>query len=153
MAAVSAVLRDLWTRFLARLRASSTTDSSALGPVDPVEVVVRFALESNKLKKQSSTIFLPDRRGETSVYRSRGLDEAAIWSLGATEVASPGGRSLRGRADVVAQSALDIGLSVVAEISEHPRHANIVGWPSEKSAQKELALRLAQASEFRISAG
>ena len=148
MVAASAALRGLWARFLVRFRMFWRTDSLDLGPVGLAEVVVRFALESNKLKKQSSTFFLPDSNGETSVYRSQGLEEASVWSLGRSEVAAARRMALRGRADIVVESASTGGLSVIAEPSEHPRHANIVGWPSEKSARKELALRLAQNSLF-----
>lgn len=111
---------------------------------------MRFALERNKLKKPSSTIFLPDLRGETSVYRSIELSEDLIWSLGRSEVAAPRGMVLRGRADLVVQAVLAVGLSVVPEISEHPRHANILGWPNEKFAKKDLAIRLAQAAQFSL---
>ena len=55
---------------------------------------------------------------------------------------TPRNRTLYGRADVMNQNIESIGLVVVPDnIPE--RHANIVGWPSEKDKQISLAQELA----------
>ena len=49
-------------------------------------------------------------------------------------------------ADIAAKAVSDNRLAVDADGIPHPSHANIVGWPGSRSAQKLVAIRLAEAA-------
>ncbi len=85
---------------------------------------------------------MPPENLRLSVFQIKGLDEGDIWKMGETYVAKPSKKTLYGRGDVtvsaVHQRALDLDPD-----NEPLRHADIIGWPEEKSAQKLLAEELA----------
>ena len=113
------------------------------GPVADAETLARYAVESSKLKQDGVhwRIFLPDSRGETSVFRIDGLDAAAIAQIGRDEVAAVAGKTLLGWGEVYASDARP-QLTVTAD--EPPeRHAVMRSWPAETEKRQELALRLA----------
>lgn len=90
------------------------------------------------------------QRLETSVFATGDLqrvNEPAIWQLGLAYVMPycPPQKKLYGRADVGAEDIASAGLNI-EEDNRPPRHANIIGWSSEKDAQKESALLLANAA-------
>ena len=78
----------------------------------------------------------------TSVFRILALTDAAIWSLGQDHVANPRGATIYARADLIVAAILGVGLHV-DPAEPPPRHANIVGWPTEKHASMSLAQQLA----------
>jgi hypothetical protein len=92
--------------------------------------------------------FMPNPKNrETSVYRILGISDKEIWEIGDREVGQNRGKPILGRADVGASFVIKKGLNVVP--SEPPvRHANIVGWPEEKSEQRLIALELAAEAIF-----
>jgi hypothetical protein len=87
------------------------------------------------------------KNGETSVFRISGISERDIWKIGDREVGVLRNKPVLGRADIGASFVFMKGLKVVP--SEPPvRHANIVGWPEEKSEQTLIALQLAAEAIF-----
>ncbi|QXD13984.1 hypothetical protein GQ464_010990 [Rhodocaloribacter litoris] len=105
-----------------------------------------FAPANHRVKYSA---FMPNRDGETSVFDIHELTETEIWEMGRRYVAAPQGRSLCGRADTFVSIVENLGLMV--DFDDHPpRHANITGWPHEKSAQKLKALELASNATLRI---
>ena len=78
----------------------------------------------------------------TSTFMIGRLTSHDIWLLGRHKLRRA---NLPGRADLVAERVSDIGLRLDAD-SRFRRHADIVGWPSQKSAQKLLAQKLARAA-------
>jgi hypothetical protein len=116
------------------------------------ESLTRFVYDSDKVTR-SGTIkagaFLPmqeklDGRWETSVCRLINCSEDRIWDLARTQRPE---RTIHARADHTVQSAVATALSCVASpVHGFPEHAVLIGWPIEKFAQKEIALRLAKAS-------
>jgi hypothetical protein len=79
-----------------------------------------------------------------SVFRIDKLQEHLIWELGRNIILAPG-RNLHGRGDLVACIIFQQDLWI--EPDNIPlRHANITGFPLEKSKQKEIALELASAA-------
>ena len=95
---------------------------------------------------------LPFKWVELSVSRHRDLTESELWELG-QEVARKRSETERrevplvGRADFLARTARQQNLDVKPD--EPPRnHANIIGWPIEKSAQMSLAQQIAAQSVF-----
>jgi hypothetical protein len=91
--------------------------------------------------------FLPNKNGETSVFRISGISHKEVWDIGDREVAKIRGKPILGRADISASNVMAKDLKVLP--SEPPvRHANITGWPEEKSKQKLIALELAAEAHF-----
>jgi hypothetical protein len=92
---------------------------------------------------------MPHPHRELSVNRLLQTTEAETWALG-DAIAQKRALTLMGRADVATAACLARSLSVVPDpLDENPNHANVTGWPAEKSAQKLLAAELAGDSVFR----
>lgn len=89
---------------------------------------------------------LPNKALQTSVYRTEGLSSAEVWKIGDDLVGTPLGRPIPARADVGANIVYDQGLAIDPDGIPHPRHANIIGWPGSRSAQKLVAIKLAEAA-------
>jgi len=122
-----------------------------LGPVDSIEILSRFVLQKTYIRADNTVrpaAFLPNpKNGETSVFRISGIKDNEIWAIGEREVAPKQNRSILGRADIIASKVISQELRVIP--SEPPeKHADITGWPDEKSKQKLIALELAEAADF-----
>ena len=122
-----------------------------LRPTDPL---ARYLLQRTHFSPAVSRVkpgaFMPNRDGETSVFQIQGLSEEEIWQIGEKYVSSPLGKTLRARADVIVLIVEERGLRVDFD-NTPPRHANIVGWPEEKSAQKLIALELSSRAALKIN--
>lgn len=123
----------------------------------PDDFLARFILDKRYSKPDNQghvkyNVFLPpiDKK-KLSVYRIQGLDESEVWAIGDTFVASVQGKPLIARADILAEDVIGVSLSVTPEPAPHPRHADITGWPDDRPAQREYALRLARAAKLRIN--
>ena len=101
-----------------------------------------FNLRSRRVRHHA---FMPTGGGETSVFRIEGLDEDAVWTIG-NAVGSQRNQTLYARGDIKAEAVRSAKLDVLP--SEPQRHANIVGWSSEKSQQKLRAMELAGAAKL-----
>jgi hypothetical protein len=121
-------------------------------PLAPSEILSRFVIQTNWYKPSDNCVryaaFMPNpKNGETSVFRISGISERDIWKIGDREVGVLRNKPVLGRADIGASFIYTKGLKVVP--SEPPvRHANIVGWPEEKSEQTLIALQLAAEAIF-----
>lgn len=116
------------------------------------ELLARFVLFS-KWFRLDETIrpeaFIPHPHVDLSVTRHQLLAENEIWAIG-QHVADGRGLTLYGRADICATDVLRQSLSIkAAPVPNNPHHANIVGWPEQKPAQKMVALQLAAAAKYR----
>ena len=120
----------------------------------PSEWITRYILERKKITltkmKISHRVFMPNKNGETSVYRIDGLSESVVWQIGERNVASECDKPLLGRADISASNVTKHGLNVKPDIRPHPRHANIIDWPNEGSRQRLIALELAADAQLRL---
>lgn len=129
-----------------------------MSPLPPTESLSRFifskrhyGIEENRVKFGA---FVPLRNPQTSVlevsvFRISGLSDEQIWSMGESEVAQRSGRTLNARGDLTVASVEAKQLQVVSD--DIPlRHANIVGWPEEKSEQKLKAIELAASALLRV---
>ncbi|MGC1870470.1 MAG: hypothetical protein WA700_05885 [Acidobacteriaceae bacterium] len=128
----------------------------AVSPVDNEEQLARFVLFSKHVGALDQRIkpeaFIPHPYPDLSVTRHKGLSEEQLWKLG-HGIATARKRTLYGRADVSAISVRQQALAVEPEpIKGNPNHANILGWPKDKPAQKIIALELAAASAYRCYA-
>jgi hypothetical protein len=101
-------------------------------------------------KNQFSTIrvkqnaFMP-RDQKLSVFLTDGLSSDQIWILGKKNVAI----NIYGRAEIAYVAVSEIGLKVDLD-NKPPRHANLTGWPIQKSEQKLYALKLAEKSSLLL---
>lgn len=107
-----------------------------------------FSLEKRLVK---SNAFIPranpeNGRWETSVFRISGLSDEEIWEIGVS-VVTISGKTLYGRAAIRAEDVEKAGLLVIPD--DNPlRHANIIGWPDEKSERKLFAERLVGSAQL-----
>lgn len=112
------------------------------------ERLARFILQRSHLRQDWTVkpdAFIPHPRHELSVTRHLHLSEHELWYI-AQRVARQTGKTLQGRADVRASDFERQTLRVVAApVLENPNHANVSGWPLEKSAQKAIAQEIAHA--------
>ena len=120
-------------------------------PLDSLEILSRFILQTNWFSSSENRVkyaaFLPDKNGETSVFRTSGITNNEIWEIGDCEVSIKRGKPILGRADIGINNVISKDLEVVPR--EPPlRHANIIGWPDERSKQKIIAIELASESFF-----
>lgn len=125
------------------------TASSRQSPTDltvsPEDPVSRFLFNSKDFSVKKNTVrpsaFLPNADLKTSVFRVKTLSEDEIWAIGA-DIGQLRQKTLYGRADITASAVLDHGLKLdVDDIPAH--HANIVGWPHDKSERMSIAQSLA----------
>lgn len=114
------------------------------------ELLARFILHHSQVKTSDSTVrhaaFLP-KDGQTSVFRISELYDSDVWEIGIREVASKRKQPLVGRADITMATVLKIGLQVTPH-EPPPRHADIINWPDEKSAQRLKAIELAAEAQY-----
>jgi hypothetical protein len=122
------------------------------GSIDPSDPVSRYLIDKRHYSSQNQRVkpgaFLPEPNGETSVYLIKNLSEKEIWGLGEQYIEAKG-RRIRGRAQLNAGAVEEASLRLLADAAP-PRHARIVGWPSEKDEQKAFALELAQRSLLKL---
>ena len=118
-------------------------------PLDLSEILSRFILQTNWFSSLENRVkyaaFMPNRNGETSVFRTSGITDYEIWDIGDCEVSIKRGKAILGRADIRTNNVILKDLQVVPK--EPPvRHANIIGWPDERSKQRLIAIELAAES-------
>lgn len=117
------------------------------------ECLARFILFSQWIRSSDQTVrpdaFIPYPYPDLSVTRHINLSEEALWKIG-QDVADTRPAKLYGRADIYASTAQQQHLRVdSAPVPNNPNHANITGWPTDKPAQKMIALQLAADSAYR----
>ena len=130
------------------------TEAAAPDNVMPDELLSRYILQSNHIRKESNTIkpdaFMPHPYEDLSVTRHLVLTQEELWLIG-DEVSQQTGKTLYGRAENIAQTFFAQKLKIAsAPVPENPNHANIFGWPADKPSQKMIALEIAAASHFVV---
>jgi hypothetical protein len=121
-----------------------------IGPVSAEETLARFVLYNRWIRASNNTVrpeaFMPHPYQKLSVTRHLGLSDQELWDLG-RDVATSQQMPLLGRADIQVDTVLRQGLTIKPD--EPPRnHANIEGFPPEKSAQKSIAMKIAAEAGF-----
>ena len=122
-------------------------------PLDLSEILSRFILQTNWFSSLENRVkyaaFMPNRNGETSLFRTSSITNDEIWNIGDREVSIKRGKPILGRADIRTNNVISKDLQVVPK--EPPvRHANIIGWPDERSKQRLIAIELAAESLLHI---
>jgi len=149
-------------RLLQNLFQTSSDSHQASSDVSSEERLTRYLFSKSGFKKNANNsmeakaaAFLP-HDGETSVFRTSGLSEDMIWSIGAEFVERPRQQanpaSMKARADFCADIVADVnrtfgqGLKIEPDTNVHPLHANITSWPREESLRDLIAVEIARAS-------
>jgi len=126
------------------------SDGDNVPPITSDEWLARF-IHYQRYIRQDRTVradaFIPHPYHDLSVTRHLQLSDTELWRIG-DEVARQIDRSLHGRADVQVFVLQRQGLQVLPEpvFPQNPNHANVSGWPAEKSAQKIIAQQVAAAA-------
>ncbi len=119
-------------------------------PVDDREPLVRyltsrknhFSLEKGGYVKKGA--FLPDKTGNVSVFRTRGLTPKGVWALGDRHMT----RGCPLATGTITKTDVVPGKLDVLPDDRPKRHANITGWPSLKAEQLLIAQCLADRAKF-----
>ncbi len=105
-----------------------------------------FSVEKKVVKYAA---FMPPLYSEDlSVFRISSLSESEVWVIGRENV--QGERTLRARADLLAEVVYENHLTVIPDIIPHELHANITPFPADKIARDRIARKLALASQLVI---
>ncbi|MBI3902919.1 MAG: hypothetical protein HY306_08290 [Nitrosomonadales bacterium] len=117
------------------------------------EQLARFILFSKWVRNSDRTVksdaFIPHPYPDLSVTRHQNLAEDELWKVG-QDVADARPVTLYGRADIAAIAVRRQSLKIeLAPVQNNLNHANVVGWPTDKPAQKVIALELAANSVYR----
>jgi hypothetical protein len=123
--------------------------------ITPSDLLARF-ITVKKWVREDLTIrqdaFIPPRDLNFSATRHGELSETELWRIGqnvANAVSESRNAALHGRADFTHQNVVDRNLQTEpAPLPENPNHVHIVGWPTDKPAQKILAQQLAAAARY-----
>jgi hypothetical protein len=141
-------------RFLKRLLrrfVGSASGGNLASTVEPRELLARFFFSREDFVETKALVkpkaFLPDKTGETSVFRITALSSEAVWSIGHSI------RDVRAKArgDLLHSVVQRIGLRVDPAPEEHPRHAVIVGWPEQKHDRLMLATLLSKEAVLHVA--
>ena len=123
------------------------------GNIQDTEPLARFIFSSSHFSRLNLRVkhnaFLPAANGTVSVFRTEAKSEGEVWEIGAA-VANKRKQTLYARADLNAAEVRRHALDVTPE-EPPPHHANIVGWSSDKDAQKLIAMELAEASRLVVT--
>jgi hypothetical protein len=118
------------------------------------EPICRFVFGKDYYRPSDNSVrhnaFMPNKDGETSVYRTISLSYERICDLGKRFVESNKKRPMRGRANILALKIMEQQLRIEAKPIPHPRHANIINWPQDLSEIKLIAMKLARESELYL---
>lgn len=127
------------------------SDAATFIAISNEELLARFITASKWFRSDNSVrqdAFIPYPNRDLSVTRHGLLTEQELWEIG-QEIANARPVNLYGRADIVAEDIRRQKLTIEPmPVPENANHACILGWPSDKPAQKIRALELAAAAKF-----
>ena len=127
------------------------TAAPGQAPVGNEEWLARFIVRREHVRPDGTIKpdpFIPYKWVKLSVTRHLELREDQLWAAGEV-VATQVGNPLRGRGDTQTKIYVRHGLRVAAApVAENQNHANVVGWPQDKQAQKEIAIELVRDVRF-----
>ena len=120
------------------------------------EPICRFVTGKDYYRPSDESVrhnaFMPNKDGETSVYRTISLNDEKIYDLGKRFVAPKKKKPIKGWADILASRIMEQQLRVDPKLHPHHRHANIVDWPKDREKNRLIAIKLASESELHLLA-
>lgn len=128
------------------------TDKKKSSLMTDDEWLARFILFSKWIRASDQTVrpaaFIPHPYPDLSVTRHKNLPEQELWRIG-QGVADARPAKLYGRADIQVAEIRRQTLTVESKpVANNANHANVVGWPVEKSAQISIAQQLAAVTRY-----
>jgi hypothetical protein len=128
------------------------SESESSTPIPDLELLARFVVRRHWIR-QDGTIkqdaFIPPANLNLSATRHANLTSPQLWAIGDQIAGQLGDQPLLDRADVKVEDVQRTTLIVVAAtLPGNPNHVHIVGWPTEKPAQKMLSVQLAAAARY-----
>lgn len=140
------------TRLLSAFAAFFRRSRSLPDAILDSEQVSRFIVQHRHFSVTAGLkpgAFLPGRDSTTSVFRTIHLPEDSVWKLGRDYVEATRGPVIA-RGDIKAGTVRKVQPLDLRPSEPPKRHAGIVSWPTEKHAQKVLALELAANATLRL---
>ena len=118
------------------------------------DILSRFIFSKRHFSIENKTVkygaFLPPpNSADLSVFIVSALTNGEIWMIG-REYVQTALRTLKARADLLAEYIYDSNLTVVLDSQPHELHANITPFPLDKKERTALARRLAVVSKLEI---
>ena len=122
--------------------------------VAPNELLARYVLYSKHFRASDRTVrqdaFVPHPYVDLSVTRHLLATESELSEVG-RNIASVQAKKFYGRADILAKTCLGLALDVKPDpVNGNPNHANVLQWPTDKPAQKMIAMQLAATAQLRL---
>lgn len=118
------------------------------GKVSPSESLARYLTHQNHYSSLNNAVkpaaFQPPPSLRLSVFRIDELTLEEVWEIGQVNVVN-----IYGFADIKASAVYEKNLDTDPD-NNPPRHADIVGWPQEKSERKLIAQELAAKATLRL---
>lgn len=112
-----------------------------------MEICSRFVFDRKHYSPRNMELkakaLVPNKALQTSVFLVLGLSEQEIWDIGKGFVASRRNKRVLARGDLSGDAIESQGLQIAPDPKDHPKHANIVGWPIEKDEIKRVTQDLA----------
>lgn len=122
-----------------------------MSEIEPDECLSRYILSKSHIRQDGTVrhnALMPWKHDNcTSVFRITGLSESEKWDLGEREIATRQGKPLIGSAEIKAIHVYKNNLEIDPD-DNPPRHANITGWPEDKSKIRSIAQELAAQADF-----
>ncbi len=124
--------------------------------VSPSESLARYLTQHNHYSTSKNVVkpsaFQPPSNLRLSVFRIDGLILEEVWEIGRVNVVSTmplPKENVYGFANIIASAVCEMDLDVDPD-NNPPRHADIVGWPQEKSERMLIAQELAARATLRL---
>jgi len=121
--------------------------------VSPSESLARYLTHHNHYSTFNNVVkryaFQPPPNLRLSVFRIDGLILEEVWKIGRVNMAPLPGKDICGFANIMASAVYKAHLDVEPD-NNPPRHADIVGWPQEKSERMLIAQELAARATLRL---
>ena len=134
---------------------SSPTSGRPLFHVAPGERVSRYLTDKEEYSRtrkivRHSAFMPPTKIPRKSVYWTSSLPEAEIWSIG-DEYVAPQRGAILARGDLNSYQALrNTNLAIELTGKPHPRHADIVGFHTDRQKARLQAVKLAEQAELVV---
>ena len=119
--------------------------------VPPDEKLTRFIFSKSHFSKKNQTgkfgAFMPPPDSkDLSVFRISSISDSEVWRIGVEGV--QGSRTLKARADLLAEVVYENHLTIIPDTVFHKLHANITPFPLDRIARQIIATKLADASKL-----
>jgi len=143
-------LKKLCEVFLGRRDSPTSIDSETMEQLSTLSRFI-FSKKQFSADRPKPQAFLPPSTNlAISAVWIDNLSDTEIWRIGDDVAGRARNKPTLARADIEAEIFTDLSLKILPDPEPHPRHVNILGWPSEKDERLALALELCAKSILRV---